>query len=618
MSFNEVFFFRIPQFLQLNILGRLQANQKIKLLSVLKDTDFQKYDLKTIKQMFKETPFDDKFHFFNTEVSIFKVNNWRKDYHNKIISPLNYYNNINKQDFELNGDIKFLAEIGRLQFLPFIAFKAVESDDKVYINKIESILDDWNLQNPYLKSIHWTSGIEVAIRSVNLVFTYHILRCFKLLPQTLEEAIRRQLSYSYQFLKNHLSLHSSANNHLMAELMGLNVIASYFKVSKKHRQKWQEMFFKEVQNQVNEDGVHMELCTRYHAEVLDQVLIAVQFLKRANVKIPSAVNAKLESMFLFTEHVSYHGIETIFGDNDEGFVIDPYFVEDFSLYQSQLSSSNYLYNTTFNSNGKTDFRNYLIFGEDFRAKAFKTLPKTTFFRSSGYCFIYNHKNHIKFSFDVGKIGDDISSAHGHSDIFHFNLQQGNQEILIDPGTFQYHQKDLFWRNYFRGITAHNTISINNQHHALPNNRMSWTSRPQTPITEFLEEENRIFCKSEHYAFKDIIHQRSVDFSLEIKKIVIRDTVINKKQSKSSLGFYLQFHPSTELKVNNKSIIIKTKRKDILIENSLFENAEIIEGNESLPLGWYSKTFNVKQKSKSLRLLKDFKSEVTLETIIVYD
>ena len=184
--------------------------------------------------------------------------------------------------------------------------------------------------------------------------------------------------------------------------------------------------------------------------------------------------------------------------------------KNFSLYKSQLASSNYKFNTNFDTYSEIDFRNYLLFGKNFSIKESFKKEEDSFFNESGYCFMYDHKSNAKLSIDVGPIGDTISAAHGHSDIFHFNFQLNNNSFFIDPGTYQYHTKDEFWRNYFRGISAHNTVSINNKNHATVNGRMSWVDCPETKIDNcsFVEEESS--CKATTNAFiKDgVVHSRA--------------------------------------------------------------------------------------------------------------
>ena len=143
--------------------------------------------------------------------------------------------------------MKFVAELSRFEFLPFLAFDVIVDDNSNNIKLLEKIVIDWNNQNPFLKSIHWTSGIEIGIRSVNLIYTHLILSQFSKLTNTLDQEIRQQLAYNYKYLKHHLSLYSSANNHLMAELMGLVCISSYLSVPQKEFNKWANMFFKQIQ-----------------------------------------------------------------------------------------------------------------------------------------------------------------------------------------------------------------------------------------------------------------------------------------------------------------------------------------------------------------------------------
>ena len=218
--------------------------------------------------------------------------------------------------------------------------------------------------------------------------------------------------------------------------------------------------------------------------------------------------------------------------------------------------------------------------------------------------MYDHSSEIKLSFDTGSLGDNVSSAHGHSDIFHFTLQQGEKQLIIDPGTYQYHQKESFWRNYFRSITAHNTISINNRNHAIMNNRMSWIDRPKKPKTQFLYNETETTCEGIHNAFskENVIHKRTISFDKKIKKVLIKDTLTSNSDATKDVFYYLHFKPSIEVSLKGNEIYISRKNKNILIKNETFANkAVFFEGNEEIPIGWFSRSYNEKEKCKSLVL-----------------
>jgi hypothetical protein len=622
MNFTEVICFRIPQFIQTKIRGHLQLFGKRKKLTLNRAYQGPNYKIEEIKFLFKTHPFNNLFQVFTKEIDIYQFNEWRKDVSTGITSPLAYYGNISKQDCSYNGDVKFIAEISRMEFLPFMALKGIVDDNEQMLLRINKILLTWNSQNPYLKSINWTSGIEVAIRAVNLIYTHHILNHFKQSNNEINRLIVEIISNSYHFLKNHLSLYSSANNHLMAELMGLTVIGSYFKITKRNQSKWENMFFEQIEKQINTDGVNMELCTRYHAEVTDQILIGILFLEGANHNIPTYIWERFKKTFHFTEHVDYFGNETIFGDNDEGSVINPFFHPNFSLYKSQLQTSNFLFDTQYNSNGKLDFRNYLIFGSKYKAEKFDSVEEDKLFQESGYCFFYNHTSKTKLSFDCGNLGDDISAAHGHSDIFHFNLEAYGLAFIIDSGTYQYHSRYEKWRNYFKGIKAHNTVSINDKNHAYNNGRMSWLNRPKTWVDSFEVSKDMIACKATTNAFEKegIELSRSIIFQNRNNKVTILDSAKADKNLTYELKFFLHFHPETTVFHNGEEIVLTRKEKKIILINKMFTKANLYKGvheKESI-LGWHSKNYASKSKITSLMLALNPCGSFALETDIFYD
>ena len=74
------------------------------------------------------------------------------------------------------------------------------------------------------------------------------------------------LQLHYQFLKKHLSLYSSANNHLIAELFGLVTISSVynFKNAQEENTYYFDFFQKEILKQTYDDGGSKEQSIHYH------------------------------------------------------------------------------------------------------------------------------------------------------------------------------------------------------------------------------------------------------------------------------------------------------------------------------------------------------------------
>ena len=60
-------------------------------------------------------------------------------------------------------------------------------------------------------------------------------------------------------------------------------------------------------------------------------------------------------------------------------------------------------------------------------------------------------------FDFGSLGPKWNPGHGHAGALGFELFAAGKPLIIDPGTFSYHQQP--WRNYFRSTRSHNTLVI---------------------------------------------------------------------------------------------------------------------------------------------------------------
>lgn len=599
MSYKEIVFYRVPRLLKMLI--SYFFSPKIKRLILREECSFK----------FRDDFIDDfnlyNYSFFDVSLVLNEIKEWNYDYKNNIASENKFYLFINRQNIEEYGDVKYVSELSRFHFLPFFALKWRRTKDERYINFISHSIDSWNKSNPYLWSINWTSGIEVAIRAINTVFTYLILED----NNQLRDKLRNLLEKSYHFLKNHLSLYSSANNHLIAELSALNILSVIFTNDDivAESNKWKRMFFSEILKQINKDGVSMELSTRYHAEVLDYITNTFVFLKKAHVIIPKEIFDRLRGSAQFLLHVSYNDNKVEFGDNDEGYVINPYFEKDFEYYISIYNSIKFLLGEGIISN--LDARNKLLFA-DSRLKFSKesTLIKDQIFSDSGYLFLYDHSNKTKFSFDFGMIGDHINAAHGHSDIFHFNLESNGLKYLVDSGTFQYHRKFSEWRDYFRSSAAHNTISINQNFHGTIGGRMLWLTQPEKPeVLDYRRTGNIYF--SSRVRLNGATWEREFTLDKTKKEILICDKIF--PEERVNIFYFLQFNPLIqEISSGKNSIRLHKDESNYLDIEFNFKDFEIFNGNkDDRIIGWNSECFGTKQESKVL-----FYHCVTKETKII--
>lgn len=576
------------------------------------------------------------YKIFNYEITdLFNLNEWRKDLKNNITSPIKFASFIHHQQFNDVGESKYVFELSRLHHLPLLCAKAVidQGDIIDYYAVVKSHIIDWISQNPYLKSINWVSGIEVAIRATNLIFCRELLSRFEPGQADLLDKIDKLLYLHACFLINHLSLYSSANNHLITELMGIiNICGVYrFRNSEKWFQNAFTRLLKEMERQVYKDGFNKEQSTRYHASTINSFITASLFARNNDVKIQKKYYDQIFNMIKFLNHLmNDKGVIIDIGDSDCSELIYPYADNKYKLYGSLMTDGfllsgdkDFLAKYT-----RFDFRNYLLFGDkgldkfrQAKSSGAQKLPhlQSQFYKDSGYYVFSRNKN--KLIFDVGSIGYGNLAAHGHSDLLHFTFEVDNFQYIIDSGTYQYSNKYQKWRNYFKGVKAHNTISVNQLDQAFSCGKMIWAKKPVVFDLNIDETETQITCSAAHNGFKkqgvNVLHRRSVKCLKEKDLYKIIDKLECKGEYEFS--FYLHFNPTLQtVKLQgDKLILINKKDKFVVLRNPYFGQAVLYKGDEQIPMGWYSPSYDVLIPTWGLKLDVKCRGTKIFETLIDY-
>src|SRR5262249_27645276 len=127
---------------------------------------------------------------------------------------------------DVAGGAKHVWELGRLTVLPTLALAGRLTGEDAFATIASRWLDDWTARNPLGHGIHHTSGIEMAIRVLTVSWTLALLGeraaavrlgpCLGLLAQ------------QTLYLRDHLSLGSSANNHLIAEYAAMTAMGALY------------------------------------------------------------------------------------------------------------------------------------------------------------------------------------------------------------------------------------------------------------------------------------------------------------------------------------------------------------------------------------------------------
>lgn len=361
------------------------------------------------------------------------------------------------------GDVKYVWELNRLQFLqPVAALAAYDRDESLAAFCLAEI-EDWIDANPPFRGVNWASGIELALRVVTLLVVLGLIG-----TQHATDRQRRKIracfaAHAY-WLARYPSRHSSANNHLIAEAGALFLLGTVWPELGIGRQaaEAREVLIEEIGRQIHDDGVGAEQSPTYTAFTLEWYLLCAHVAERNGDPLPKAVTKRLGEAGQFLRWITDEGgYCPRIGDDDEGRVLADgpadggYVTSVLGSISAMLKRPN-LAPPRINPS----LRN-LYFGLPAPCQSGPKGAKT--FSSGGYSVFRRRIAGRKamMVMDHGPLGHLSIAAHGHADALAVWLHIGDQPVLVDAGTYLYHSGGP-WRDRLRGTGLHNTLCLDGQ------------------------------------------------------------------------------------------------------------------------------------------------------------
>lgn len=540
--------------------------------------------------------------------------NWHRDPKTKIEAPQVYGKTIDYRNDKLVGNIKYLWEWGRHQHLVPLAIHYLARRDKDTLDAISADIDTWMEQNPYCVGVHWCSALEAALRLSSWAIVHGLLRqcgysqglfdCVQM-PDRLKESIYQQT----YFIRNFLSLHSSANNHLIGELTGLWASCTVFGLGEQGN-RWadfsQSMLEEQAALQVHPDGVNKEQAIYYHLWVMEYFLFAWLLGERYGQRFSTEFQNTILDMALFLRDLMPEGgFPPQIGDADDGTVIrfdavlseNPYLdcllaVENTMSVDLQLGHVN-------RESQKSFWYGCLFSARSELPKVYERGNGSNIWRDGGYSVLKGKSATV--CFDAGQLGYTSIAAHGHADALSFNLAVGPEWWIIDPGTYAYHSGHE-WRNYFRGTLAHNTIRLGNKNQSEIAGPFMWSRQAHAQIDGIERQTSQQVVRGKHDGYKSLgwNHSRELRFSAETDYLEVSDTL--EGRGDTDLQLMLHFTPDIELKFEHEHSVVVTKENSAKKLKIVFDprlQISIHRGQTEPILGWYSSKLDEKEPTSTL-------------------
>lgn len=469
---------------------------------------------------------------------------------------------------EGGADVRLLWEPARLQEAIRLLFPPDGRPGPREGGTARDLVLRWLRENPFSSGIHYRSAMECALRIP--VFFFCLKKISGLSPADRSRLVDAVRVHGW-WTVHRLSLFSSRGNHTVAEAVGL-VFAGALCSKDPEGRRWLEqgiaLLHQEVEHQILEDGGPAEQSLGYHRFVVDLYWLAADFLERNRLHDCRAWRGRLERAEDFLGCFAYApGRFPAIGDGDDGRALGP------GLRPARRRSEG--------TGGAGEPDSWEAVGGD-EGLRYRT------FHASGYTVIRNAKRDL-LTFDHGPLGMAPLYNHGHADALAVTLAREGVPVLVDPGTYRYNGVPS-WRRYFKGTSAHNTVTVDERDQAVQATSFIWTRPFHARLVRCETDRGALVLEAQHDGYRRIdppvIHQRRVRWEGHI--ILIQDVFHGEGAHRFSLHYHL--HPECE--VEHDDGWWRARRGSVELFLRVLGNIPLqySKGLEDPILGWYSRAY----------------------------
>jgi len=488
---------------------------------------------------------------------------WHSDRVHGKRAPLKPWFQINYLDFAEVGDSKVTWELNRHQHLVTLAKAYRLTGDQNFAAELFRQWEHWHAKNPYPIGINWASSLEVAFRSLSWIWVYFLLADSPALPMAFRRSWLRSMAISGRHIEKYLSTYFSPNTHLLGEAVALFFIGLLCpEISSAER--WQKRGWGIIQQQaarqVRSDGFHFEQSTYYHVYALDLFLHSAVLASLNHVPLPPEFDSTMRRMLEALATLARSGAMPRLGDDDGGRLFDPSRNRAAHLLDP-LSTGAVLYQ-------RGDFKKLAggpreetlwLLGEA-GIEEFDNLPEVSpsqdsvAFPATGLYVMTGSDAQRQLVIDSGPQGAD-TAGHGHADALSLTASVSGQEVLIDPGTFQYVGEGSD-RDRFRGTRAHNTLLIAGRDQADPKGPFGWQRLPTIQAEGWISGKTFDLFVGSHDGYSrlpnPVFHRRFV-FALKSGLYLVRDLALGQGEYDVDLVWHIA--PQLQAPDRNKDFFV---------------------------------------------------------------
>lgn len=495
------------------------------------------------------------------------------------------------------GDVKYVWELNRLQFLQPAAALAAQTGDAGLAKFCLGEIEDWIDANPPFRGINWASGIELALRIVSILAVWGLVGEDHATPVQ-RRKVRACLNAHAYWLARYPSRHSSANNHLIAESGALFVLGTLWPELGigGRAERARAVLIDQIGRQISDDGVGAEQSPTYTAFTLEWYLLCAEVAARSGTPFPKSVSKRLGEAGLFLRWITDEaGNFPRIGDDDEGRVLADVAAGQSGYVASILGS---IASTLKRPNlapprVSPSLRN-LYFG---LPAVCPSGPKgAKIFSHGGYAVFRRRIAGRKpmMVMDHGPLGHLSIAAHGHADALALWLHIDDQPVLVDAGTYLYHSGGA-WRDRFRGTGLHNTLCLDGQNSSRIAGAFNWSRKANCERTAWKSAPDltEVCARHDGYvASHGLLHERRLmahATGFTVHDSLIGEGLADAAAPKVEIGFLV--HPDLDVTIEGATATLARDGEVLLRVTGRDGLGLTLHMGEHEPArGWYSERF----------------------------
>lgn len=410
------------------------------------------------------------------------------------------------------GDFKYVAEANRLHFLVAPAINARRTLDAELAANIIGSLHSWMDANLPGRGINWYSGIELGYRLASLSCIVAALDPW--VDATTAERLGAFVNFHATWLARFPSLYSSANNHLVAEAMGL-VLAARMLPGHADASAWLASGKMHLEDRAlalfHEDGIGREQSPAYSAFTLEMLLVGFGALGQDSLgpEIRDRLAKAAEALCAFLDK---EGNTPSIGDDDQSRVLLAFGSEE-PRYTASIAAAvaGAVDRPDLSPPIRDPHWRDVVFASPANGKT--PAEGTVTFPHGGYSVrrgaIAGRTVHMVF--DHGPLGFGALAAHGHADALAIWLSLDGLPVIVDAGTYLYNGEGAN-RGRFRVSAVHNTLTIDGVSQSEPSGAFNWMPRRARATLESASASPQLNVAASHdgYARRfGVVHHRAL-------------------------------------------------------------------------------------------------------------